>query len=151
MRFLKAIYEEAGIFLSISFAGDPAKSMLWFATISPCEQASLIIQSLLSRVLIKRHLPCTLWLMPSYLATMASTALVNLRTPWQWSCPTGLESGSPMAGESCLEKWQRAPSTDPTQQCPLPGDPLTAGLPAPAKEAIAGDPILPVTVQKSSW
>ena len=62
---------------------------------------------------------------------------------------TGLESGSPVAGKSCLEKWQGAPSTETTQQSPIAMASSHSRWPAPVEAGIAGDPILPLSVQKS--
>ena len=49
-------------------------------------QASFIIQSPLTKALLKRQRPCTLLLMPGRLATVVYMATLLC---WQWSCPTG--------------------------------------------------------------
>lgn len=77
---------------------------------------------------------------------------LGLRTSWQGFCPSDLQSGSSVAGDSAWKSgrvsW--ALSEIPPSKTTSPQHLPTMKRPALVQDVIAGDPILPFSIQKIS-
>lgn len=110
--------KELALFLRFLYSGDPAKSMLWFADHKPPHAGFIYNAVTFSQSLNEKTAPCTLWLPSGSLTTITchhSDPQDTLAVALLLALLHCLRVGSPVAGESCLEKWESAPSTEAIQ------------------------------------
>lgn len=110
-------------FLTFLYSEDPAKKM--YALVCRPQASTRFIYNAVtsSQRLNEKTAPCTLWLPPGSLTTITYShrdPQDTLAVALPPALPHWPGVSSPVAGKSCLEKWESAPSTEAIQDSLVP-------------------------------